>query len=1447
MNEVPDLTLAQAAKPLLSLASVVWPHARRLYQERKAGRMPLARGGDILNDAFEETLSRLACGDIDDVWWRRLLNYVEHQYVTPDFLRKAAIREWLAEVQCQADIKTLARARVMNDENVDLEALGRVSAAYSEKTGEATHLADWPIEVVVAVLALGYLASIDQKLKPVVGMIQAVGEEARSGLSRVEQRFDTVDRRLDALGPYDELVEVQSERASSELSKIIKRRSVDPDRAIREIETLAERVSNGDLRVAASAVCAEVFHWAVRLNTRKPENLPAAKRYRSQLLEVSPQFETRIIDALIHEIEGDAESAFRMLRDLDDPDARATLFVSLSRAKGENAALSWFDEQPERNDTSFFTGIGWANLAVHLFKAERWEEAIDRIAAARVHLAEWPDLAFVEGVINCAMILPKELRLVAMEVGPFHAAMRPIEGPRADQLRARAEDSFGLAATMLKDIELDGRSQVANDWILWLQLTDSGADVAEAARERVKAEMKDAARAVELIHLAHAFDIPFDTRPLSRYVAQRKRLGGLEPQELVAEFVLSDITMPARDFANFLEREGDRLAQFISRAAVVGKRVEALAMDGQTARARRLLEERADDFSDYDRQRLGALISRHEGVDPRAQLERLYRETGELFDLMNLVSHVGQVGDWSALHPLLVDLFERHPTVENACRLVDCIRRDPSADDDSIVEFLEANNDLIDRSKDLAEAKAWALLHLGRWKEAKAINDSLLATRDEPNDLSLDINLAIQTGDWERFPVIIDREWPRREKHGAQTLLRLSSLAAETDGTATRALELATLAADRASDDPQILVGAYTLALQLGREEDVPPEWIAHASRLSTDDGPVWGVDMRTVIEEMVPAHRQRILEIERQILHGQIPIHVAAVALGAPMSRLLLDIPGHNVEVSDGRRRTVVPIVSGARQNVALEKEWAIGLDITSLMTLSHLELLGKAIDALPRVVLSPDTMILLLNERRRVRFHQPSRIRDAEQVRMLIDQGRLALADSSAKPPEWLIDEVGRDLAELLESARAHGGRVVRPRPIYRLGTFMEREAQLREYNAFVCPTTTFALSLYKSGRIDSEIYERASRYLEAHDKESNPNLDPVLFDSRVYLDDLAVGYLQAAGILSAACRCNIDLHVHSSMRAEQESTIAANTEGDALATKIDNLRTNLRGALETNKAVFLARRQVGDEDAEERGHFGAEMTLMQFLNDADQCNALCVDDRFVNRHLTMTDRNQQAVPIVCVLDLLRHLESREAIVTTERYAALHKLREAGFALVPMDFEELEWRLRAAQFDADGQLVESAELRVFRQMIMRIRSLDFIQQPLETPFLLQLQSGGALVIRRLWQDKLLPAERAEALSEWIWRNAMPSPFDWMKPPHEEGHIEVSSEALARHIGLVLKPMNLKDERLTAFQSWVERLIIEPLMPANSELVESVVKYMRSEIEVLIDELVEDTPSIAG
>ena len=344
----------------------------------------------------------------------------------------------------------------------------------------------------------------------------------------------------------------------------------------------------------------------------------------------------------------------------------------------------------------------------------------------------------------------------------FHPHLQVVQGPDADQHRVRAYHCFQRAVSLLTSISENKRAQGAKDWILWLRLTDDKPDVRNNAQNEVRAAMGDGKRAVDYLPVALTFGIDFDKGPASTISGDRKEMGGLEGQELFAEVNLAEIAMTAREYAEFLEREETRLAAQVPKSLLSGKRMEALLADGQIARARHVLEERRNECIDHDYDRLNAMIIQREGGDARTNLEEIYRQTGDLFDLQNLVREVGKARDWGALRPLLEELFRRERTSDNARRLVESVHQDRKSGNASIVSFLNDNADLARASDDLKSAKAWACFYLGNLKEARDLNDQLLMARSQPADLLLDTNLAIQSGNWERFPAIVEREWEKR-------------------------------------------------------------------------------------------------------------------------------------------------------------------------------------------------------------------------------------------------------------------------------------------------------------------------------------------------------------------------------------------------------------------------------------------------------------------------------------------------------------------------------------------------------------------------------------------------------------------------------------------------------------------------------------------------------------
>ena len=538
------------------------------------------------------------------------------------------------------------------------------------------------------------------------------------------------------------------------------------------------------------------------------------------------------------------------------------------------------------------------------------------------------------------------------------------------------------------------------------------------ARDQIQEGLESDNPDVNLMLFAWCFAIAFDSKPLELYLSGRERFGGLDNEELRAKLLLlsnqvNSEEVTHREFLKFLETYRAQLAKVMPDNLLTFMSIETLVLDHQTERAQTILEQDTN-LDDVDRMRLRAMIDAHTGADPRQGLEKAYCETGNIVDLQNLIRCLKDVDDREALLPLLEELVSQHKTVANAKNLVACLAARPFFDHSRIIQFLESHPDLIAQSIELRSVKAWALFHAGHLSAAREENEQCLTSPDTANALALDINIALAAGDWEHLITILEREWPRRHEHDAATLVTLAHHAGHHGGSPDRALALARLAAEKAPDNASVLIATYHLHFKFGHDEGADPNWLGRALELSSDDeGPVWSADFRTVVTDWMPKRREQLIEIEQKWIAGEIPTGMTASLFNVPLSRVLNQIPLSNTEQLDCRSNTTVPIVSGGRKTVQLQEDWALGLDISSIFILHYMGLLQEVLEAFKKIKLSPDIMVCLLQELDRVRFHQPSRVKDGQEVRSLYNRNRLRVCHDLYTPAVPIVAELGGELA--------------------------------------------------------------------------------------------------------------------------------------------------------------------------------------------------------------------------------------------------------------------------------------------------------------------------------------------------------------------------------------------------------------------------------------------------
>lgn len=561
------------------------------------------------------------------------------------------------------------------------------------------------------------------------------------------------------------------------------------------------------------------------------------------------------------------------------------------------------------------------------------------------------------------------------------------------------------------------------------------------------------------------------------------------------------------------------------------------------------------------------------GEDVTRSIEDRFLANDSEVDLINLCTNLRNGPDADKLLKYTLELFSRQRNLRNARRVVEALGRLDR--DQELIDFLGNCNDLVDLDDDLASIKAWTLFNVGRVSQAREIVERLVWKRDNPNDSRLQMNLLLAMGEWDKFSHIVDREWEQRETRDPKFLLQLALLTADFDQQ--RALLLTQEAATKGFDDPAVLASAAMLAYGLGHDELAMP-WIALAARLSSpEEGPVITKSLPEILEGLT-ASGDRTRGIDEAVSAGQIPIHLAASMGNTSIARILVTQPIHNERERDPRRRTVVPVRHGSRGLADVSQVQAISADFTSLLLVSELDLLPQLSNRFQRIQLPWSTMELLLTEAQSCRFHQPSRVARAKRLRALLADQILRPIQGQGQAPQELGAEIGQELAELLVAAKASGGRVVRPLPIYRVNSFMETSATLGVWATLVMTTTQLVDALETEAVLDQQTATGARALLASMDR-GDPLGSDDAGDGPLFLDGLTISHLEDAGLLEQLRRSKRAFMVHPNLVGEVDPLIATESDTARSLDVLDRLRAWIRDSLAMDKVSLMPRARLGD----------------------------------------------------------------------------------------------------------------------------------------------------------------------------------------------------------------------------------------------------------------------------
>jgi hypothetical protein len=1228
---------------------------------------------------------------------------------------------------------------------------------------------------------------------------QATAEQVEKLSEKFEQRSLHEDRVPSALA--EELLE-------KELLRINARRGFFEANAALELEGLANRVVDGDLAKAPGRLRAEALERAARTHAQ-PNTVAKAKKFHVEALKLNGQLDTSFFDALLPAAEGDPKTSLRALKQLGTPQAKSAIFNQLFRLEGNEKALEWCRKSGLKI-TDLDPG-GAQNLLVKRTVVRDYETALQEAQILPdSYLRACPALRSLRANLLLTSILPAAHRPILFEGMAINPRMLQFASVGNSQaVIGKAQADLDTVLSLTPELKLVHLTPLLEEQVLWLQLEQT--TTRSAAEARIAEEIKDPAKTLRRVRLALAYKIPFNQEALTRHLDVQKDVGDWTEDEQFAAFLLAWHNSDPTKLAEFFDLHRDDLFRQAQLSSIVlaSIEIEALSRAGRFADARRRLKEHRKQYFDAETAaQLDTLISSVEKGDEAERLRQLYEAGKNFTHLQLLVNTLVRQNDHRQLAiyaPVLLRESKRVEDYDVAQRALYISHQYLQ-----VVALAAEFPDLHKLNDDFLALEGWSSFHLGRVTDARVIARALVARRADANDRELDINTAIESGDWGYLQAVITREASRTAALDVKALLRLARMAFESSSFYVDRFRDAAIAA--APDRPEVFLAAYQLSVDRGDDQDPRAyEWLQKAVVLSGPEGPIQRVNIKDVIDRS-SGWNKKADNVSTMTANVQIPLYMAARALNRQPVDFILGLALRNAKATNPKQQFPVLAYSGAKGPVDLSGVRRLALDVTSIFTLEYLGLLKKTIEAFDEIIIAPTTLSSLFFDRQFIRFQQPSQVLKARKIKHLITTGKLKVLKNDTSDAAKVSSEIDPELQMLLEKAAVEGATVIRSAPVAKLGSFLEETADVSAFSNVL--TDTHSVLNFLKGKIAAPVAANAQAYLSHVDSgwAVKPELTP---SSTVYLDQLTVTYLHQVDLLEVLTGSVAQVYVSPDVDSHSDAVISAAESSEELLQRVEHIRATLNEAIEKGSNVkFSSRRPLGRARKDEDEDFGGSSPSLDIMSDLSEVDVVVCDDRFLNKETFWADGKRQ-VPCASTLDVIDALNGRAVISEQQKFDFRHQLRIAGYYAVPFDPAELLSALNRAGMK-DGGIEETPELTAFRlNLTLPARAKMFSES--ELPWLDHARAAIHGVIRTIWSsnDTL---ESVTARADWLLA-IRPTPLAWITDLTDNAKWAVAAQKTASQIGLSLLAPYSQRAREKEYGEWIELRLARPYRIHQPEL----------------------------
>lgn len=1256
--------------------------------------------------------------------------------------------------------------------------------------------------------------------------------------------FGTIDGTTDAWPHWrypTDLVDREIKKATDTLRK--SRFFPEFDR-VRASLTLARKLAEGDLIGGTDEVRSHALAWCVRLLARN-EELDKAEKYLDLAKELGTSEEIGIAEAFVASQKEDESTALRKLAGIKSTNARSAAFMIVTNHRGQQKALDWL-ESTKISVTELDTDGKYHLLKTHL-ELGNWVYA-QKVAEALTEddMGCAPILHHMSAVTHLLKAVPNELASSVSKHPPVTmAGIYTLAGDAAAiAARRRACHNFSRAADVAFQLGCPQIANVDDMYAIWLEVMDP--DESEKGRNRLEAKLRDTNAALYFVLYGVAFNIKLDTEVIERQINRQIELNGGVPFEAaIARYALAYMQETSEACANYIATYRDELSVHFEEKSIHWMLIEIYASAALPDRAKGILDEMiARGLSDSEENRIRSIIAEAEGADPVKSREAIFKESNSLSDLAILVGELYDKEDWDGVCKYGTILFERTCTVTDAERIGLALYNTQQYE--RLKKFLESNETLLPQSNQLRMLHCLSLYYEGELLEARSKLEELEDIWDHPYCRELRVNIGISLGDWNSLSSVIAHECANMDARTPEDLIRTAQLAFHLDSPQSQVKELTFTAVNKANDNANVLAGAYFLATIAGWEntEEVA-DWLQRAASLSGDNGPIRRATIQEFIDQK-PAWDRIQSEVLTKLRRGEMPMFGAGHALNRSLIEIMTYPFYVNMTETDLRRGDAVLAYSGKKRHTSIDRGGKTAMDVSALLTLGSLDILDIVLDTFEVVHVSHSTLGWFFVERKKAMFHQPSRIRDARQIRDFLNEGALEKLTCDGVAQDDLADQIGDELAQLItvaedaENEDSHHCLVICPYPVTRAGSLMDEEADLTGHAKVLSSCVSVVKELQRKGWITKPEERHARAYLKLHEKPW-PDQPEIADGATLYLTNLATTYFQHLGLLEKLKVAGFRTVVSPGVVSEVDQLISFGNISGKIETTIERICSALRTRLANGKVktdrILGSDKPITTSDKPTEQSIPDHPTL-GVISLANQYDTIVIDDRFISLQFPHIIAESTVTPVISSLDVIDAFASSCSITEEDRMEYRTILRKAGYILVPVEVDELIHHLESSTVE-NGEVVETAGLKAIRENLLLVRLSGCVLSSGKDDWFRMLYRTFRDTLEKLWKagGDLLDVK---ARSDWIlsqmdlqnWAHC----FDKETGEHMVGH------GYGAHImSLLLLPIEGLQEVKEDYWKWIEDRVLDPIREQHPDRYIELVDWYRGFVQAQVDRYVNE------